>query len=295
LPLALAAQAIIAGNLYIDKYILAREIKDYRAIPVYSACVALVTGSILWVVTGLPHPPALTVFLAMLSGALTLWGAVLYYRVIATAEASSVIIQIQLLPVMILVLSVVFLGERLTAIQLLGFALILGTTFAASLEGEKIDWRPSPAYLLIMAATLCWAASSVLFKFVVEQSSYSELLAYETWGWCLAGLVVWLAVPSMRRAFHASVVTVSRGALSWVVTNETLFLCAKLLAFFAISLAPVSLVGVVGSTAVFFGVLYGVALTNLFPSIFSEDISRAGLAKKGVLALVAFIGLLLIR
>jgi drug/metabolite transporter (DMT)-like permease len=146
-----------------------------------------------------------------------------------------------------------------------------------------------------MVATLCWAASNVLFKFVVEQSSYREVLAYETWGWSLAGVIVWLTALDTRRAFHASVTTVSRRALTWVVVNEILFLGAKLLAFFAISLAPVSLVGVVGSTAVFFGVLYGVLLTHLFPAIFAEDVSRQGLLKKALLALLAFVGLLLIR
>jgi drug/metabolite transporter (DMT)-like permease len=294
LPLALLAQAIIASNLFIDKYILARAVHDYRAVPLYSASVALVTGSLLWIFTGLPRPPTVPLLLAMVSGGLTLWGAVLYYRVIATEEASSVIIQIQLLPVLTLLLSVLFLQERLSWVQLAGFALILAATLAASSEGTPVRWRPSRAYLTIMVATLCWAASNVLFKFVVERSSYPEVLAYETWGWFIAGMIVWLAAPDTRRAFHASVATISRSALSWVVVNELLFLGAKLLAFFAISLAPVSLVGVVGSTAVFFGVLYGVLLTHLFPRIFAEDISRNGLLKKAVLALVAFAGLLLI-
>jgi drug/metabolite transporter (DMT)-like permease len=295
LPLALAAQAIIAGNLFIDKYILAREVRDYRAVPLYSASVALVSGTLLWFFTGLPLPPTGPLLLALLSGALTLWGAVLYYRVIATEEASSVIIQIQLLPVLTLVLSVLFLQERLSGIQLLGFALILAATLVASSDGTQVRWRPSPAYLTIMAATLCWAGSNVLFKFVVEQSSYREVLAYETWGWSFAGVVVWLVAPGSRHAFHASVATVSRRALTWVVVNEALFLGAKLLAFFAISLAPVSLVGVVGSTAVFFGVLYGVFLTHFFPTIFAEDVSRNGLLKKAALAALAFVGLLLIR
>ena len=52
------------------------------------------------------------------------------------------------------------------------------------------------------------------------------------------------------------------------MVNEALFLGAKLLAFFAISLAPVSLVGVVGSTAVFFGMIgvtfFGLFLTPVF-------------------------------
>lgn len=105
---------------------------------------------------------------------------------------------------------------------------------------------------------------------------------------------MYLLVPSLRRSFHVSLKSLRPRGLAFIGINEMLYVTAKLIGFIAITLGPVALVSVIGSTQVFFGILYGWILTTLLPGIFREDISRANLIRKGALALVLFAGIVLV-
>jgi hypothetical protein len=62
----------------------------------------------------------------------------------------------------------------------------------------------------------------------------------------------------------------------------------------AFTLAPVAIVSIIGSTQVFFGLLYGTVLTILFPKLFKENISKQTLVRKLILAIIAFTGIFLV-
>ena len=51
---ALLAPAIYALVVFIDKYVVSKEIKDYLCMPIYSAIVGLIAGTLLWLVFGRP-------------------------------------------------------------------------------------------------------------------------------------------------------------------------------------------------------------------------------------------------
>jgi drug/metabolite transporter (DMT)-like permease len=137
-----------------------------------------------------------------------------------------------------------------------------------------------------------WASSIVLFKFVVSETSFADVLAFESWGMGLGG-PLYLFLPPLRRAFHTSMRSVRRRGLGMIFVNETVFVVAKLLTFTAVSQGPVALVSVLGSTQIFFGILIGWLLTTLLPHAYNENVSRANLLRKGALAAVMFGGILL--
>ncbi len=63
----------------------------------------------------------------------------------------------------------------------------------------------------------------------------------------------------------------------------------------AISIAPsVGLVTVVTQVQSFYGIILGLVFTLLFPKIFNEDISKKGLARKMIGAVLMFAGIWLI-
>lgn len=92
-------------------------------------------------------------------------------------------------------------------------------------------------------------------------------------------------------AFHESFRSVGKVTLGVMFFNEILFIISKAFTFLAISLGPVALVGVLGGTQVFYGFLYGILLTLLFPKIFQEDISKNEIVKKLLFAVILFIGI----
>jgi drug/metabolite transporter (DMT)-like permease len=291
---ALLSPLIFTIVNFIDKFILEHQVKDTRAMPVYAAIMAFITGCVLFVLTGFPTLPLNDTIIVMITGAMTSVGAALYFNALVRDEVSKIVVLIQMQPVIVLVLSLLFLNETISVQQLIGFMLILGAAVAISINREGGGFRLSTAFFLILVCDLLWAGSIVLFKFVSGENSFGALLPYESWGLALGGLGLYLFVPFIRRAFNQNIRTVSRRALALVAMNETIFVVAKLTTLAAIALGPVALVSVLGSTQVFFGVALGAILTRLAPTKFKEDISRRSLTRKAFFALVMFGGIILV-
>ena len=153
----------------------------------------------------------------------------------------------------------------------------------------------SPALFAAAAASLLWAGQQVLFKFVVTELTFFDVVGYEALGFGTGGLILLVLFPAIRRSFLTSLKTMRRRAIVIIFLNETWSTVAKLVAFLAISLGPVAIVSVLGSASVFFGVLLGWLLTVTLPRLFFEDISPRALIRKGALAALMFGGLLLVR
>lgn len=291
----LLAPAMFTIAIFIDRYLLDHEIDDYRGMVIYSTLTALVLGVILVIAAGFPPIPLRDFALLLLTGMMGIWGVALYFWAMNVEDASAVIVLIQTIPLFVLILSVLFLGEVLAPRQLGGFFLILASAIAVSLRRQEMKLTLSPALFAAIAASLLWSVQQVLFKFVVSDLRFFDIVGYEALGFAAGGLILFAAIPSIRRSFLGSLKTVRRRALVIIFVNEAWSTIAKLVAFLAISLGPVAIVSVLGSTQVFFGILLGWVLTAVLPHLFSEDISSSALIRKGALAAVMFGGLLLIQ
>lgn len=292
---ALLGTAITTVVVFIDKYNLTEQIKDYRGMAIYSAIVGLVVGTFLWVATGFPLLNLRDGLLVILTGVLSISSAAIYFYVIQRESGSKVIFLLQLVPVIVLILAVMFLKEELTIRRLVGFLLILiPSLLVSSMKDGKLSLNFNKNMQLLILADFISAISAVLFKFVVDVGTFSKVVAYESWGWAIGGILLFTFIPSVRRAFITTTKSLKRTALVLVFGNEFVYVTSKLLMFFAISLGPVYLVNVLGGTQVLFGIIYGVILTLIAPRIFKEDISRSGLAKKVGLGIVTLAGLALI-
>lgn len=292
---SLLGTAITTVVIFIDKYNLTEQIKDYRGMAIYSAIVGLVVGTILWILTGYPILGFKDGLLVMLTGVLSISSAAIYFYVIQRESGSKVIFLLQLLPVMVLILAMIFLREEITIRKFMGFLLILiPSLLVSSMEEDKLKLNLNKNTLLLILSTFITAVSAVLFKFVVEVGSFSKVVAYESWGWAVGGLLLYFFVPGVREAFLATTKSLKKTALVIVFGNELFYVISKLLIFLAISLGPVYLVNVISGTQVIFGVIYGVILTLIAPRIFKEDVSMSGLLKKLTLGVITLTGLALI-
>jgi drug/metabolite transporter (DMT)-like permease len=291
---ALLAPAMFTIAIFIDRYILDHEIDDYRGMVIYAALTALVLGAILVIATAFPVISLRDLALIIFTGIMGIWGVALYFWAMNVEETSAVIVLIQMIPLFVLILSSVFLGDTLTPRQLGGFFLILASAIAVSVRREEMKFRLSPALFAAVAASLLWAVQQVMFKFVVTETAFRDVVGYEALGFALGGLVL-LAIPSIRHSFLSSLKTVRKRAVAIIFINEAWSTAAKLIAFLAISLGPVALVSVLEGSAVFFGIVVGWLLTVILPRLFSEDISPRALLRKGAFAAVMFSGLLLVR
>jgi len=294
LTFALLAPLVYTGVNFIDKYIVEKEVKDYRGMPIYGTIMGLIMGTLFWVFTGFPILNLKDTIILLLTGSITIWAAALYFQAISMEEASKVILLFQMTPVLVLIMSYIFLGERISSQQLIGFFLILSAVIGVSDSIKKGGFQLSKAFWLILAVDFMWALSAILIKFSINETSFTQVLSYESWGLGLGGLLLYAFFPSIRNSFNYSIKTVRKTALAIMFGNEGLFVFGKSLQFFAYSLGNAALVSIIGSTQVFIGIIVGIVLTIFLPHIIKEDITKTILVKKLALAVVMFIGLVLI-
>jgi uncharacterized membrane protein len=294
--LALLAPAIYTVVNFIDKYLVADKIKDYRAMPIYGAIVGLVGGTLFWIITGFPILGLTNSLIVILTGMITIWATPMYFKALSKEETTTVIILFQMMPVMSLILGYFLLGESISSKQLLGFIIILTSVILASIKpmGKKEGFKISSVLFLVLIVDFMWALSGVLINFAIEANSFSEILSYESWGIGLGGLILFILFPSIRNAFLTSFKKIKKPTLGVVFTNEFIFVLAKGITFLAYAAGPVALVSVLSGTQVFYGLLYGIVLTLLLPKLFKEDLNRATLIKKGILGLAVLAGIILI-
>lgn len=292
---ALLAPLIYAIVVDFDKYILEKQISDYRGMPIYSAIVAPIFGLLLWIITGFPVLNFRDTTLVIFTGMLTLWGLATYFKALSKDEASKITFLFQITPLITLIMSYLFLKQSINSTQLLGFLLILIATIGVSLNRNQVGFKLSSTFFLILLTDFLWASAFVLFKFVVDGSSFSKVVSYESFGIGLGGLVLYKLFPSIRRVFTKTNKKIHKKVLGFVFVNEGLFVLSRLCTYLAISLGPVALVDVVGGTQVFFAILYGWILTLIAPKIFQEEISGEGLFKKISMGVLVLVGLWLVQ
>jgi drug/metabolite transporter (DMT)-like permease len=290
---ALLSPATYAIINFIDKYLIESRVKDYRGMPLYSAIAGFIFGTGAWLLFGLPTLNWFEGSLVLLTGIISIFALTMYFRALSQEETSIIIILFQLGPLFSLSLSYLVLGESITFNQLSGFLLILIAAIGASLKISKNKFAISQAFWLILICNFFWALANVLFKFVSESNSFVTLLVYEGWGFGVGGIILSIIYPASKNAFIENFKTVGGSVMSFIFLNESVFVLARLVTYFALTLAPVAIVVVVGSTQVFFGVVYGILLTLFLPKIFKEDISKPLLIRKLLWAVLAVCGVFL--
>jgi len=292
--LALIAPAIYTIVLFIDKYVVEHKVKDHRGMPIYGAVTATAFGTLVWLFAGQPILSSRNALLVLASGMLSLWGYAFYFKALSKNHASFVIALLQTTPIFTLALAYLFLHERLSGVQLLGFVLVFGAVVALSIERSDEKFRINSALWLILLANILFALANIAIKFTIDLNGFAPILIYESWGLAIGGLVLVVGFPAIRRAFWASFRGVGPKVLSIMFLNEGIFIVSKAITFFAILLGPVALVSLLSSTQVFYGIMYGIALTLIAPRIFHEQTAFSHVWKKILFTLILFGGIYLL-
>ena len=291
---ALLSPLLRTGVYYVDKYIVERHVHDHRALPLLTASVALPTSGVLFALTGFPSLAPLTALYAVAAGSVMLSGTMLYAYALSQDHASSVIFAMRLTALSTLVLAFVLLGERLTPTQLIGFFLILCSVVLYSVQntGGKIVVNKT-LYVMLGAATI-WAFAIVLSKQAMNESSFSAVLGYESFGVFLGGFLIYLLSRTTRSSFHKTVQKLPKRIVGLLILSEGTFASAKVMSMFAYAAAPVALVSVLSNFSVVYGFVVGGILTLLWPAVFKEENAPRDIMKKVVLTVILIFGAYLI-
>jgi uncharacterized membrane protein len=290
---AFAGPIAWAASTHIDKYILERYFKrgSVAVSMVFTAIIGLIMlPFIAAFVPGVFAYSLNEVLVMIVSGALYMAGLLFYLYALQSEEATIIGMLSPGVPILTYALAFVFLGERLTGIQIVGGALVVAGAFVASLRlgGGKARFRKRPA-LMMAFAIFCIALSSVIFKFFAVAESF-----WPATFWTYAGETIFgagILMFASERKILARLVRSNPGALLTVnAVNELVNLAGSLASRFAFVLAPLALVQAVTSTTPLFVFFFAVLLTYAMPKFGREDFTRQVLFQKLAAAALVVLG-----
>lgn len=306
LALALISAVMLTLVNYSDKFIMESRLPDARAFLVYVALVDGATGVLLWFLAGAEFLPFTQGLLLLLAGTTIVLANLFYFQAIAVEETSRVIVWIQLTPIPTLIISLLFFGEVLSVQQLIGFTLVLLS--AILIARGKGNWRNifrlSPAFWLVVVATIMWALENIIVDQALSFSQadtigslalLARIASYTSIGHTLGVAVLFTVSAKVRKSFFTYWQQRSVRQIMPILGLQAMFVSRQFVLYTALALGPVALVTVIGSTQVLWGVLMGWGLTLIMPSIFKEDITRDVLIEKAILSVIMFIGIVLIN
>ena len=208
-------------------------------------------------------------------------------------DASRVVPLFQFIPVFTLILSTVILKETLSAKQILGLLLVVSAGLFIS--AEKIEgrmFRPRKSLYFMLLASFMYGLVGILFRFVVKEASFWTTLSYEYIGTGVGGMLLFL-IPKVRKNLQNQISSIKSSA-GIITFNNGIAIAAQMSESYALSLAAVPLVNIIGSIQPAISLVEGVILTKKFPHLIQEDITKAVVTHKFIAIIIIFIGLYLV-
>jgi drug/metabolite transporter (DMT)-like permease len=196
-------------------------------------------------------------------------------------DASYIVPFWQLTPVFAYVLGFFFLGETLLQHQIMGGAIvILGAVILSFEFKEGIRFNTRPVVFMILSS-LCLAISDVIFKGVSFEGDFWSSIFWNQIGMTLFGLVCFVLIRTYRTDFLQIVRSKNKKLLSINIVGEILLVTANVVNYFAMLLAPVSLVLLVNySFQPLFVFAEGVLLSVFLPHIATERLNKGHITQK---------------
>ena len=206
-------------------------------------------------------------------------GVTLYYKAVQYEEISKIIILNQIVPVFVLVLSYIFLGEILTSKQLIGFLFLIGAGILVSYRKSKESFHVNKAVYLIFLSSFAVAIAHVASKQV-----YSSTDFWSAFIWLrLASFssLLLLLVPKIRNDFTRTFSRMNKKIKSLLGFKMLIDFSAFIFFGFAVLNGKISLVNSLGNSLHPLFVFIGALLISLYmPSLFKEKIDKASMLTK---------------
>jgi uncharacterized membrane protein len=295
---AFSGPILWAVSTHLDKYLVEEYFKQTHpaVLLIFTALTNLVGLLVIWIlVPGVADAGAESIVLMGLAGVLLMGAMLFYLRALQSQEASVVAPFFQAAPLFGYGLGYAVLGEALSALQLVGAALIVSGTLAASVRTQR---KTSPRLngrlvLPMLACALAAAMSSLIFKVFALRDAFWTTTFWMFVGETIFGCAI-LAIGSLRGQFVAILKSNTAAVLGISAANELINLGGGLGTRYALVLAPLSLVQAIGGTTTVFVFMVGIALSLVWPALGREDLSARELARKGAAAILVACGVLLL-
>lgn len=231
--------------------------------------------------------------LLIIAGGLSVVWIILYLYAIEIENISVIVPWFLTVPIFGYFLGYIFLGETLTLNQIIGsFIVFLGLILISIDFFEKKEKRGIKKQIIIymLSASIIVAISGIIFKYVTVGGNFWVSSFWEYLGLGGVGLILYMFVPKYRNEFMNMNRAGGKKIFFINIISELMTIFGNLLTNFALLLAPVAMVYLVGSFQPAIVLLLIIIGTKFFPHIIKEDISHKILIQKIIAIVIMTIG-----
>lgn len=293
--IALGAPFLWALVNIFDQYLVTKYSTGTRGsggLVLFSSLIGIFVAGIISIFSsGIFSIPLLDKFLLIITGGITIAWIILYLYTLEIEDVSLIVPWFLTIPVFGYILGYIFLGETLSPHQITGSLVILCGVILISIDfsgqQRKYKWR-SVLYMLV--ACLLISIAGIIFKYVTVGENFWVSSFWEYVGLGFFGITLYLFVPKYRAEF---MLMNKMGGIKIFILNtisEILTIIGNLLTNYAILLAPVTMVYLVGSVQPAIVLFMTLFATKFFPKIIKEDTREKILLPKIISIFIILVG-----
>lgn len=292
--IALLTPILHAVANHIDKHLISRYFKDggVGSLVIFSSLFALLALPIIcfFIPFASLNIGYFKVFALVMNGLLGLSYVIFYLKALEDEEATIVAPFFQITPVFGFILGYYFLGETLVSHQVwASVAIILGALLLSFNFQQGVKVKKKLLFLMLTASFL-YALNGVIFKLFALHAGFAPTLFWNMVGQVLLGLILFWGISSYKTQFLRVIKENSRSVLGLNFFNSLIILIGDMVAWYALLLAPVTLIFAVSGVQPLFVFLFGILLTIFFPAFGQESLERRSFVQKCAGVLIIVIG-----
>lgn len=282
----------IADQYLVSKYSDKEKERSSGGLVLFSSLIGIFIALFIGIFTpNIFHIILLDKVLLLLTGGLTILWIILYLYAIEMEDISVIVPWFLTVPVFGYILGYIFLGETLTSYQILGGVIVFIGLILISLDffnEKKRTKNKTIVYMLFVS--LIVAISGIIFKYVTIEGNFWISSFWEYSGLGFVGLILYIFIPKYRREFMYMHKMGGRKIFFVNIISELMTISGNLMTNFALLLAPVTMVYLVGSFQPAIVLILTIIGTKFFPHIIKENMSNRTLIQKAVAIIIMIIG-----
>lgn len=233
------------------------------------------------------------ILFALVIGVMPVLAFWFYSKALMVEEVSRLAPLFQFIPIFVILLSVPFLGEILSAQKYFGIALIVLTSILISYKKSENGNSLSYTFKLMLPFTAIIAVFTVLNKYLLGYLDYWSLFFWMMIGSWI-GVMIMLAFSKPRKEFFNVVPQLGKRTFLVVLTGEGAYVLGTIFFLIATSSGYVSLVSALAGLQQVFVFIFMLLISLFVPTILKEEISKSVVALKIFAIALMFVGTWLI-
>ncbi len=233
------------------------------------------------------HLSAINIFIALIAGFFLTLGIIFYYKAVQREEISRVLMLWQLIPIFVLVMSFLFIGEVLTKRHLVGFLFLFAAGLIVSYKKINGKFRLSRAFYLMLGSTLLISVYYVVSKHIYEVTGFWSAFMWLRVA-AFSGILV-LLIPSVRKQFITTMKSMKSGFRGLIGLKMIVDFSAFIFLGYAVLNGPISLISALGTATAPIFIFFITLFTSIYlPHLVKENIDTKSILTK-ILAIVSII------